>query len=122
VGRQRVLFVDDDSQIRRMMRTILTAQGYEIIDTWGAAAAMEKLRSEKFDLVLLDINMPGIDGIEACRMMRSVSDLPIVMVTVRKGEKDRIDAFEAGADDYVVKPFNTPTLLALIRATLKKRA
>jgi two-component system KDP operon response regulator KdpE len=116
----RILFVDDDPQIRRMMRTILAAEGYEITDTWSGATAVEKLRSGKYDLVLLDINMPGINGIETCRMMRAVSNLPIVMLTVRKGEKDKADAFAAGADDYVVKPFNTPVLLAQIRASLKK--
>jgi DNA-binding response OmpR family regulator len=105
-----------------MMRTILKAEGYEVADTWGSAQAMEKLRSEKYDLVLLDINMPGINGIEACRMMRAVSDLPIIMVTVRKGERDRADAMEAGATDYVIKPFNTSTLLALIRDTLKRNS
>jgi two-component system, OmpR family, KDP operon response regulator KdpE len=103
------------------MRTILTAQGYEVTDAGNGAAAMERLSSEKYDLVLLDINMPGTNGIETCRVMRGVSDLPIVMVTVRKGEKDRLETMEAGADDYVVKPFNTSALLALVRSTLKRR-
>ena len=122
MGVVRILFVDDEPQIRRMMRTILGSQGYEITDVWSGATAMDKLRSEKYDLVLLDINMAGINGIDTCRMMRAVSDLPIIMLTVRKGEKDKADAFEAGANDYVVKPFNTPVLLALIRATLKRRS
>jgi two-component system KDP operon response regulator KdpE len=118
----RILFVDDDAQIRRMMRTILTAQGFDVVDARSGGEALEKLRSAKFDVVILDINMAGISGIETCRVIRAESDVPIIMLTVRRAEKDKTAAFEAGADDYVTKPFSTPELLARIRATLRRKA
>jgi two-component system KDP operon response regulator KdpE len=121
MSRARILFVDDDPQIRRMMRTILTSQGFDFTDAWSGSTGMEKLRSSKYDLAILDINMPGINGIETCRMMRAVSDLPIIMLTVRKGERDKAEAYEAGANDYVIKPFSTPELPARIRATLRRK-
>ena len=102
----RILFVDDDAQIRRMMRTILAAQGFDVVDARSGGEALEKLRSAKFDVVILDINMAGISGIETCRVIRAESDVPIIMLTVRRAEKDKTAAFEAGADDYVTKPFN----------------
>ena len=118
----RILFVDDDPQIRRMMRTVLAAQGFEVSDVRSGGEALQQLRSAKCDIVLLDVNMPGISGIETCRVMRAESDIPIIMLTVRKSEKDKTEAFEAGADDYVTKPFSTPELLARVRATLRRRA
>ncbi len=82
--------------------------------------ALEKLRAERFDLVLLDMNMPGMDGLETCRLIRSQSEIAIIMLTVRDSEADIIDALDAGADDYVTKPFNLPTLLARIRAAMRR--
>jgi two-component system KDP operon response regulator KdpE len=118
----RILVVDDDPQIRRMMRTILIAEGFEVTDARGGGEALERLRSSKYDVILLDINMAGISGTETCRAIRTGSDVPIVMLTVRKAEKDKTEAFEAGADDYVTKPFSTPELLARIRARLRRKA
>ena len=119
----RILVVDDEPQIRRVMRTTLTANGYEVSDARSGKEAIEKLDKEKFDLVLLDVNLPSMTGLEACRLIRrgqSMPDLAIIMLTVRNAEKDKVEALDAGADDYVVKPFSTPELLARIRAALRR--
>lgn len=116
----RILIVDDDPQIRRVMRTTLVVQGYEVDDAKSGEEAIEKLRNGKQDLVLLDMNMPGIGGLEACREIRATADIAIVMLTVRDSEKDKIAALDAGADDYITKPFSMPELLARIRAALRR--
>ena len=116
----RILVVDDDPQIRRTMKTTLTARGYEVSDSRSGEEALDKLRLETYDLVLLDMNMPGSGGIETCRLIRSSSDIAIIMLTVRNSEKDKVEALDAGADDYVTKPFSTPELLARIRATFRR--
>jgi len=116
----RILVVDDDPQIRRVMRVTLTGQGYEVDDVKNGDAALEKLRDARFDLVLLDMNMPGLSGIEACRLIRGQSEIAIVMLTVRDSEEDKVAALDAGADDYVTKPYNAPELLARIRAALRR--
>jgi two-component system KDP operon response regulator KdpE len=119
----RILVVDDDAQIRRVMRTTLVIHGYEVDDARSGDEALEKMRGAQFDLVLLDVNMPGMGGMEACRTIRSGRsgfDLAIIMLTVRNNEKDKIEALDAGADDYVTKPFSTPELLARIRAALRR--
>ena len=116
----RILVIDDDPQIRRAMRTTLTAHGYEVGDARTGEEGLEKLRSEAYDLVLLDMNMHGMGGLETCRVIRSSSDIAIIMLTVSNSEKDKVDALDAGADDYVTKPFSTPELLARIRATLRR--
>jgi two-component system KDP operon response regulator KdpE len=105
------------------MRTTLTATGYEVSDVRSGEEAVEKLGDEKFDLILLDVNLPGMSGLEACRVIRRetlVPDVAIIMLTVRNAEKDKVEALDAGADDYVVKPFGTPELLARIRAALRR--
>jgi two-component system, OmpR family, KDP operon response regulator KdpE len=116
----RILVVDDDPQIRRAMKATLTSRGYEVSDSRTGEEALDKLRSETFDLVLLDMNMPGTGGIETCGLIRSNSDIAIIMLTVNNTEKDKVEALDAGADDYVTKPFSTPELLARIRATLRR--
>lgn len=116
----KILVVDDDPQIRRVMRTTLVLQGYEVADARSGEEAIEKFREGKYDLILLDLNMPGIDGIAACREIRSTSDVAIVMLTVRDSERDKVTALDAGADDYVTKPFSTPELLARVRAALRR--
>jgi two-component system, OmpR family, KDP operon response regulator KdpE len=116
----RILVVDDDPQIRRVMRVTLTGQGYEVDDAKEGAAALEKLRDQRFDLVLLDMNMPGMGGLEACRAIRGQSDIAIIMLTVRDSESDKVEALDAGADDYITKPYNPPELLARIRAALRR--
>ena len=116
----KILVVDDDPQLRRVMKAALNKQGYIIGDARSGEAALEKLREERYDLVILDRNMPGMGGIEACRSMREHSDMGIIMLTVRKTEEEKIEALDAGADDYITKPFSMPELLARIRANLRR--
>jgi len=123
VSAGRILVIDDEPQIRRVMRAALSATGYEVSDARSGEEAVEKLGDERFDLILLDVNLPGMSGMDACRVIRRetlVPDVPIIMLTVRNAEKDIVEALDAGADDYVVKPFGTPELLARIRAALRR--
>jgi len=115
-----VLVVDDEPQIRRVMRTALSAQGYTVVEAHDGLEAILKVRSERPDLVILDMNMPKMDGIETCREIRANFSIPIIMLTVRSAEKDKVRALDAGADDYVVKPFGIEELLARIRAALRR--
>ncbi len=116
----RILVVDDDPQIRRIMRTALVSQGYEVMDARSGEEALTKLAEAKFDLVLLDMNMPGQGGLATCRQIRSDPDVAIIMLTVRNTERDKIETLDAGADDYVTKPFSVPELLARIRSALRR--
>jgi two-component system KDP operon response regulator KdpE len=116
----RILVVDDEPQIRRVMRTTLTAEGYIVSDARSGEEALERLREDLPDLILLDMNMPGMGGLETCREIRSGSDAAIIMLTVRNTEQDKVDALDAGADDYITKPFNSRELLARIRAALRR--
>jgi two-component system KDP operon response regulator KdpE len=118
----RILVVDDEPQIRRVLRSTLATHGYEIAEAKTGEEALEWLRKEAPDLVLLDMNMPGMGGVEACREIRRASDAPIIMLTVRNAERDKVAALDAGADDYVVKPFGIEELLARIRAALRRYA
>src|SRR5262245_53575190 len=102
------------------MRVTLTGQGYEVDDAKDGTSALDKLRDQRFDLVLLDMNMPGMSGLEACRAIRAQSDIAIIMLTVRDTESDKVEALDAGADDYITKPYNPPELLARIRAALRR--
>ena len=115
-----ILVVDDEPQIRRVLRSTLSTQGYVIMEAKTGEEALEWMRKERPDLVLLDINMPGMGGIEACGEIRRASDMPIIMLTVRNAERDKVAALDAGADDYVVKPFGIEELLARIRAALRR--
>lgn len=115
-----ILVVDDEPQIRRVMRTSLTGQGYFVEDAKTGDEALERFRANRFDLVLLDMNMPGLSGLETCREIRGSSDVSIIMLTVRNTEEDKVAALDAGADDYVTKPFSMPELLARIRASLRR--
>jgi two-component system KDP operon response regulator KdpE len=120
VSNGRILVVDDDPQIRRVMRVTLTGQRYEVDDVKLGEEALKKLRDERFDLILLDMNMPGMGGLETCRAIREHSEIAIIMLTVCDTEADKVEALDAGADDYVTKPFNPPELLARIRAALRR--
>lgn len=115
-----ILVVDDEPQIRRVLRSTLSTRGYVITDAKTGEEALEWVRREPPDLILLDVNMPGMGGIEACRQIRRVSTAPIIMLTVRNAERDKVLALDAGADDYVVKPFGIEELLARIRASLRR--
>jgi two-component system KDP operon response regulator KdpE len=116
----RILVVDDEPQIRRIMRTTLTGAGYEVDDAKTGEEAIEKLRDYHPDLILLDVNMPGMGGLAACREIRAGTGVGIIMLTVRNTEADKVQALDAGADDFVNKPFSTPELLARIRAALRR--
>ncbi len=115
-----ILIVDDEPQIRRVIKAALSKQGYVVADARNGEAALDMIREERFDMVILDRNMPGIGGLETCRTIRDTSDMGIIMLTVRKAEEDRIEALDAGADDYVTKPFSMPELSARIRANLRR--
>lgn len=115
-----ILIVDDEPQIRRVMRTTLASQGYAIMEARSGEEALGKVHGEHVDLVLLDNNMPGLSGLETCRELRRTSEVPIIMLTVRGSERDKVSALDAGADDYVVKPFGMDELLARIRASLRR--
>ena len=117
----RVLIVEDDSALRRSLRTTLGVLGFDVAEAGNGEDALMRLRMADYEAVLLDINMPGIGGIETCRRIRHISTrLPILMLTVRDSEDDKVEALEAGADDYVTKPFQTRELTARIRAAIRR--
>jgi two-component system KDP operon response regulator KdpE len=116
----RILVVDDDPQIRRVLKVTLSGQGFEVDDAKDGEAALDRFRESRFDLVLLDINMPGMTGLEVCRAIRGGSEVAIIMLTVRDNEADTVEALDAGADDYVTKPFKPSELSARIRAALRR--
>jgi two-component system KDP operon response regulator KdpE len=116
----KILVVDDEPQLRRVMKAALARQEYIVADARSGEAALDILRKERHDLVILDRNMPGMGGLETCHAIRERSDIGIIMLTVRKDESERIEALDAGADDYVTKPFSMPELLARIRANLRR--
>jgi len=118
----RILVADDEAQIRRVMRVTLGGAGYSVAEARSGEEALEKLREERFELVLLDVNLPGMSGIETCRKIRAQSDVHVMMLTVRNSNQDAVEALDAGADDYVTKPFSIDVLLARIRATLRRSA
>lgn len=116
----RILVVDDEPQIRRVLKTTLSAQGYEVFEAKSGEDALLAVRQQRFDVVLLDLNMPGMGGLAACRELRSGSDAAMIMLTVRNSEHDKVTALDAGADDYITKPFGFPELSARIRAALRR--
>lgn len=115
-----IMIVDDEPQIRRVLRTTITSHEYAVIEAKTGEEALDLMRSERPDLILLDVNMPGITGFETCAEIRRTSDIPIIMLTVRNTERDKVRALDAGADDYVVKPFGAEELMARIRAALRR--
>jgi len=117
----KILIVDDAEQVRRVLRAALSSEGYTIYEAGTGEEALESIRTSRPDAILLDVNMPGMGGLEACREIRRSLDVPILMLTVRNAERDKVLALDAGADDYVVKPFGMQELLARIRAALRRR-
>jgi two-component system KDP operon response regulator KdpE len=115
-----ILVVDDEPQLRRAMKATLTDLGYSVMEAKTGEEALETLRTEPADLVLLDLNMPGIGGLETCRAIRETSDIPIIILSVRNTERDKVQALDAGADDFVTKPFGIQELLARIRAAMRR--
>ena len=115
-----ILVVDDEPQIRRTLRSTLSFRGYTISEAGTGEEALELVPKLKPDLILLDVNLPGMSGVEACREIRRSSDAAIIMLTVRNAERDKVVALDAGADDYVTKPFGIEELLARVRASLRR--
>jgi two-component system, OmpR family, KDP operon response regulator KdpE len=115
-----ILVVDDEPQIRRVLRSTLSFRGYTISEVASGEEAVAVASKLKPDLILLDVNLPGMSGVETCREIRRSSDAPIIMLTVRSAERDKVIALDAGADDYITKPFGIEELLARIRASLRR--
>lgn len=116
----RVLVVDDDQALAEMLGIVLRKEGYEVATCGDGARALPMIRQFRPDLVLLDVMLPSMDGVEVCRLLRTESGVPVVMLTARTDTKDVVAGLEAGADDYVVKPFKPQELLARIRARLRR--
>ena len=118
----RVLVVDDDRQMLRAVTTALRARGYDVATATDGAAALERLATEQPDLVLLDLGLPKLDGREVITRLRSWSEVPVIVLSVRESQDEKAAALDAGADDYVTKPFGTKELLARMRAVLRRAA
>jgi two-component system KDP operon response regulator KdpE len=117
----RLLIVEDDTALRRSLRTTLDVMGFDVGEASNGEDGLVRLRMVDYEAVLLDVNMPGIGGIETCRRIRrNYTKLPILMLTVRDSEDDKVEALEVGADDYVTKPFQTRELAARIRAAIRR--
>jgi two-component system KDP operon response regulator KdpE len=120
IENRTILLIDDEPQIRRVLRTSLGSKGARVLDAASGEEGIEMLRRETVDLILLDLNMPGMGGLAACRAIRSGWDMPIVVVSVRDSDHDKVEALDAGADDYVSKPFSFDELMARMRAALRR--
>ncbi|HVP53973.1 MAG TPA: response regulator transcription factor [Candidatus Eisenbacteria bacterium] len=118
--RAHILVVDDEPQITRVLRTALTAQGYEIRVANNGEMALEIMKDWAPHLIITDLSMPQLDGVELCRRVRAISQVPILVLSVRDQERQKIEALDAGADDYVTKPFSMNELLARVRANLRR--
>ena len=118
--KQKILIADDEAQIREILRIYFEKEGFEVIEAEDGAAAILKVQSEKPDILLLDIMMPVLDGIEVCKQVRKMTDLPIIMVTAKDEDDDRIAGLEIGADDYITKPFKLGVLISRMNALLRR--
>lgn len=119
---KRILVVDDDENICRLLKMYLANEGFQIFVAYDGAKALEYVEKEKIDLIILDVMMPVMDGWDVCRAVRKVSAVPIIMLTARDMLEDKLTGFEAGADDYMVKPFETKELVARVKARLREKA
>jgi len=117
---RRILVVDDEPQITRVLRTSLSAQGYDLRVADSAETALEIMKDWTPDLIISDLAMPQMNGLELCRKVRAKSDMPIIVLSVRGEERTKVQALDAGADDYVTKPFGINELLARVRANLRR--
>lgn len=118
----RVLVVDDDRAIRRLLQTSLGAHGYEVIEASTGHEALEAVIAHRPDLIILDLGLPDLDGVDVTRQLREWSQIPIIVLSVREHEHDKITALDAGADDYLTKPFGAGELLARLRVALRHTA
>lgn len=115
-----ILVVDDEERIRRLLRMYLEKEGYDIDEAEDGETALEKATQNDYDLVLLDVMLPGIDGIEVCAKLRQIKSTPVIMLTAKGEETNRVQGFEAGADDYVVKPFSPREVIYRVKAILRR--
>jgi two-component system response regulator RegX3 len=118
---ERILVVDDEPAIVDAVSYALEGEGYEVESRNDGESALEAARGESFDLILLDLMLPGLSGTEVCRRLRGESDVPVLMLTARDSEADRVLGLEVGADDYVAKPFSVAELVSRVRAILRRR-
>jgi two-component system, OmpR family, KDP operon response regulator KdpE len=118
--KSRVLVVDDEPQITRVLRTVLSSQGYQVRTAGEGEAALSNFNEWRPELVITDLFMPHMDGLELCRRIRSVSNVPIIVLSVKGEERSKVEALDSGADDYVTKPFGIDELLARVRAALRR--
>ena len=117
----RILVVDDELSIRKFLRANLEARDYEVLTAVDGAEALQAIEMELPDLVILDIMMPKVDGFEVCRQLREWSQIPIIMLSARGDESDKVKCLDLGADDYITKPFGASELIARVRAVLRRR-
>ena len=117
---RHILVVDDEPQITRVLRTTLSSHGYDVRVAHDGESALELMKDWRTDLIVTDLGMPNVDGVELCRRVRHFSEVPIIVLSVRDQEKTKVEALDAGADDYVTKPFSADELLARIRANLRR--
>jgi len=122
MSNERVLVVDDEQSIRRFLRVTLTSQAYTVIEAASGQEALSDATTQKPDIVILDLGLPDIDGVEVTRLLRQWTQIPIIILSVRGSERDKIAALDAGADDYLTKPFGVGELLARLRAALRRAA
>jgi len=118
--KSRVLVVDDEPQITRVLRTVLTSQGYQVRTAGEGESALLSFNEWRPELVITDLYMPRMDGVELCRRIRAVSNVPIIVLSVKGEERTKVDALDSGADDYVTKPFGIDELMARVRAALRR--
>jgi two-component system, OmpR family, KDP operon response regulator KdpE len=117
INAAKILLVDDDPLIRRVLRMTLTSTGYVVVEAITGEEALEKVQAEgAVDMVLLDLRMPGIGGLEACRRIRKIVDIPILVISILRDQEYKVQALDAGADDYLAKPFGIQELLSRMRA------
>src|SRR6266849_4258157 len=120
IDKSRVLVVDDEPQITRVLRTVLTSQGYQVRTAGEGESALSSFMEWHPELVITDLFMPRMDGLELCRRIRAVSTVPIIVLSVKGEEGTKVEALDSGADDYITKPFGTDELLARVRAALRR--
>jgi DNA-binding response OmpR family regulator len=118
---ETILLVDDDAGVRDVVAFTLRREGFQVDEERDGPSALESGRSGRYSLVVLDVMLPGLSGVEVCRALRAESDVPILMLTARDAESDRVLGLELGADDYVTKPFSSAELLSRVRAILRRR-
>ncbi len=121
IEKSRVLVVDDESQITRVLKTVLTSQGYQVRTAAEGEAALTDFKEWNPELVITDLYMPHMNGVELCRRIRAVSSVPIIVLSVKGEERSKVEALDSGADDYVTKPFGIDELMARVRAALRRR-